>query len=101
MSAAVIIKEPNELTPSLTEQTNRDEGESWTNEEGQEVLAPTLLSVRKKASTDVTVTEEMTTADDEDEEDPMVTKLEQDEAETEVETQRKRSIASFIYTFHL
>ncbi|CAF1017714.1 unnamed protein product [Adineta ricciae] len=88
ISAAVITKETNELTPSLTEQTNRDEGESWTNEEGQEVLAPTLLSVRKKASTDVTVTEEMMTADDEDEEDPMVTKLQQDEAEAEVETQQ-------------
>ena len=100
MPAAAITKETNESTPSLTEQTNRDESESWTNEEGQEVLAPTLLSVRKKASTDVTVTEEMMTADDEDEEDPMVTKLEQDEAETEAETQRKRSITYFIFTFH-
>ena len=32
--ATVISKETNELSPILTEQTIRDEGESWTNEEG-------------------------------------------------------------------
>lgn len=54
----------------------------------QEVHAPTLLSMKKKVlSGDILPSgEEMTTADD-DEEDPMVANLEQDEIEAE--TQRK------------
>lgn len=78
----------------------------WTNEEGnfdqlinfpikftllieKQVLAPTLLSVRKKASTnDIEQSEEMPIGDDEPE-DPIDTNLEQDEAEAEQETQRK------------
>ena len=57
----------------------------------KELLAPTFSSVRKKASTsDLAPIEESSTGEDEEEEDPMVTKLEQDEAETEAETQRKR-----------
>jgi hypothetical protein len=55
----------------------------------KELLAPTLLSVRKKTlSNDGIPTEEIIAGDDE-EEDPMVANLEQDEAETEAETQRK------------
>jgi len=57
----------------------------------KELLAPTLLSVRKKASNDI-ISPEGTTVGDDDEEDPMVTKLEQDEAETETETQRMKDI---------
>jgi hypothetical protein len=57
---------------------------------GKELLAPTLLSVRKKTlSNDIIPTEETTIGED-DEEDPMVTHLEQDETEIETETQRKQ-----------
>ncbi len=58
----------------------------------KELLAPTLLSVRKKASNDIISPEGTTVGGDDDEEDPMVTKLEQDEAETETETQRMKDI---------
>lgn len=55
----------------------------------QELHAPTLLSVRKRtASTEMAPSEEKTVGDDE-EEDPIDANLEQDEAETEAETQRK------------
>jgi hypothetical protein len=54
-------------------------------------LAPTLLSVRKKTSSSDVPTDETSIGGDDDEEDPMVSKLEQDEAETETETQRKKN----------
>jgi hypothetical protein len=51
----------------------------------KEVLAPRLLSVRRKTLSNDVNTDETKMGDD-DEEDPMVTHLEQDE--TEPETQR-------------
>lgn len=50
-----------------------------------ELLAPTLLSVRRKT---IGADPDDPTSVDEDEEDPLVANLEQDEAETEAETQR-------------
>jgi hypothetical protein len=63
----------------------------------KELLAPTFSLVRKKIATnDLATIEESPTGEDEDEEDPMVTRLEQDEAETESETQRKRYMDNFL-----
>ena len=58
---------------------------------GNTLLAPTLLSVRKKtSSSDVISTDETPVSADEEEEDPSVTNLEQDEVETETDTPRKK-----------
>ncbi|CAF4901450.1 unnamed protein product, partial [Rotaria sp. Silwood1] len=85
---AVTSKETNESSSSPTEQIVRQDSELWTNEEEKKLLAPTLLSVRKKTlSTDMLPIEGLIVGDD-DEEDPMVTNLEQDEVETEAETQQ-------------
>ena len=61
-----------------------------------ELLAPTLMSVRKKTLSDDLTSRDNTTIedggtgdDDEEEEDPMISNLEQDEAEIEAESQRK------------
>ena len=54
-------------------------------------MAPTLLSVRKKTLSIDASAEETSIGGDDDEEDPMVSKLEQDEAETETETHRKKN----------
>ncbi len=59
-------------------------------------MAPTLLSVRKKTSSSDVPTDETSIGGDDDEEDPMVSKLEQDEAETETETQRKKNWNYFL-----
>jgi hypothetical protein len=65
----------------------------------KELLAPTLLSVRKKTSSDFISTEETTIGED-DEEDPMVTHLEQDETEIETETQRKKTMNIYSKEFY-
>ncbi|CAF4114612.1 unnamed protein product, partial [Adineta steineri] len=89
----VISKDINEPTLSLTEQTIQEEGETWTNDAERGLLAPTLLSVRKKTLTDLSSNEETTGIDD-DEEDPMVSKLQQDEAEIEGDTPQAPITAS-------
>ena len=60
-----------------------------------------LSSVRKRISaSELTPIEESPAGEEEEEEDPMVTKLEQDEAETEAETQRKRDSPHSSKTSH-
>ncbi|CAF4232817.1 unnamed protein product, partial [Rotaria sp. Silwood2] len=82
---SITSKDTNE---SPTEQIVRQDSEIWTNEEEKELLAPTLLSVRKRTlSNDMLLTDESIIGDD-DEEDPMAANLEPDEVETEAETQQ-------------
>ncbi|CAF3844508.1 unnamed protein product [Rotaria magnacalcarata] len=81
-------KESNELSPtSPTDAMVRQDSELWTNEEEKELLAPTLLSVRKKTLSNDMIPEETTIGeeDEEEEEDPINTNLEQDEAEAEAQ----------------
>jgi hypothetical protein len=59
----------------------------------KKLLAPTLSSVRKKPSSNDLSPIEETLIGEDDEDDPMVTNLEQDETETE--TQRKRYSHNF------
>lgn len=61
----------------------------------KKLLAPTLSSVRKKTSSNDMSPIEETLIGEDDEDDPMVTNLEQDETETETETQRKRYSHNF------
>ena len=59
----------------------------------KELLAATLMSVRKKTLSDDLTSRDNATIEDsgtDDDEDPVVSNLEQDEAETEAENQRKK-----------
>jgi hypothetical protein len=58
----------------------------------KELLAPTLLSVRKKTLSSDLIPTEQSIIEEDDEEDPMVTNLEQDETEIETEIQRKKNL---------
>ncbi|CAF0758317.1 unnamed protein product [Rotaria sordida] len=85
---SAISKETDESPPSPTEQIVRQDSEIWTNDEEKGLLAPTLLSVRKKTLSNEKLPTEEPIVGDDDEEDPMVANLELDEIETEAETQQ-------------
>ena len=73
--------------------TGNDESGALVNDLrlGTALIAPTLLSVRvKPVSNETASTSETTVGADDEDEDPMVTNLEQDEIESEVETQRRQ-----------
>jgi len=90
-TSATMIKETQESATSPTDTTLKEEGDNWTNNNENEVLAPKLLSVRRKT---MGVDSEHPETVDEDEEDPLAANLEQDEAEVETETQQTPSTTS-------